>query len=692
MDQELANALFNPAAIALVGASADATKSSARPQQFLRKHGYQGRIVPINPNRQEIFGETCYPDLMAAPDGIEHAYLMCPPTDVLDVIRQCAKRRIHCATILAGGFGDAGPEGQAREAAIVHAAGTGGVRLLGPNSIGVINTRGFAASASAILAADRLLPGRLAVISQSGSLIGALISQGLARNIGFSKLISVGNESDLGIGEIGELLLADDDTEAILLFLESIRSREGLRHLAAKAFTAGKPILAYKLGRSEAGRRIALSHTGAIAGSDEIVDLLLADLGIARLRVFDALIEAAPLFIDRKPPQGRRVAVVTTTGGGAAMVVDNLGAAGIDLARIPPSVDTRLAQLGISRRDSDIVDLTMAGARADVVHDVIGALVQSPDCDAIVMVVGSSAEFHPQLAVEPLVGLAGQAKPLAIYVVPHAEASRARLAAGGLATFRTPEACADAIRAYLDWRPPRLSPPVPPREEMGQVAAMVATVQGVVGEVDGYRIFRTLGVPVAAHRVMRVNGEADRIFGELGAPLVVKVLAADISHKSDCGGVVLGIESAAALSAAADLIRHRVGKAMPGLRVEEFLVQRMEKGVGEVLVGYRRDQALGPVVTVGPGGLLAELLRDHAMRLAPVSLDEAMQMIASVGMLAPVRGYRGSVKGDVQALARAVVAVSWLSEFAAIKEAEINPLIVKAEGAGVVAVDALVVC
>lgn len=691
-EPSLAQALFTPRTIALIGASGDRHKTTSRPQRYLKNHGFQGRVLPINPNRETIFGAACYPDIAAAPCPIDHAFIMLPTKGVIDAVRRCGAAGVRCATILAGGFADAGAPGRRRQERLVEVAREGGVRLLGPNSIGVINTRGgVALSVNAVLETPELARGGLGVISHSGSLLGALLSRGQARNLRFSKLVSVGNEADLGIGEVGDMLVDDPDTDAILLFLETIRSPDAMARMARRAHAAGKPILAYKLGRSEAGREVALSHTGALAGTDEAVDAFLRHHGIARVHMFESLIEAVPLFAARRRARGRRVAVMTTTGGGGAMVVDCLGQLGIEVV-VPAKVRRRLRRHGMAANSGRLLDLTLAGTNAATVRDVLAGLMTSPGVDAVVMVVGSSAQFHPELAVSPLAEWATADKPLAVHLVPDAGAAAAVLADAGIAAFRTPESCADGVAAYLDRRPPARAAP---RRDGGLAAAgaLVAQARGrVLDESQVHAVFSSLGIATAPSRLIADPGEAAAAILEVGFPAAVKIVSPQIPHKSDCGGVVLAVSGGVALGDACRRVLADARAAHPDADIRGVLVQRMESGLCEVLVGYRLDPMVGPIVTVGAGGIMAEIHRDFAVRLAPVSLAGAQAMIDEVASLAPVRGFRSRRGGDRGALAEAIVALSNLARLeAVVSEAEINPLIVKPAGEGAVAVDGLMV-
>ena len=634
MATSIKDALFAPKAVALIGASGDAAKNTARPQRYLKKHGYGGKVFPINPTRKEIFGEKAYARVSDVPEPVEHAYILIE--DVEQAIEDCGRRGVAVASIFSGGFADAGERGLERQQRLAARAKALGVRLLGPNSMGVIDVPGrLAVSVNAVLEMDALPAGTTSIVSQSGTMLGTLLSRGAARGLGFSKLVSVGNEADVGVGELVELLAADPATRVILLFLETVRDPE---RLARAARNAGKPIAVYKLGRSALGEAAARSHTGALAGTDAALDAYFRDCGIVRVDMLETLLEIPPLLAGRKPldvPVGK-VAVVTTTGGGAASVVDRLGMRGVELS-------------------APVMDLTMAAGGQD--YGAALAKAASTDCHTVIACVGSSAQFHPEVAVHPIIA-SGKSKPVVAFFTPQADRSLALAASAGIAAFRTPEACADGLAAFLSWRTPRAAP-------------ALAAPQAL--PADPFELLTKLGIPVAPWAIV----EAPDFRHALPYPVALKRLEA---HKTDRGGVALGIADHAEFV--------KKAKAMGQNRL---LAQTMQPGLAEAIVGYRDDPVVGPVVLVGAGGVMTEIYRDYVLRMAPVDEREAGEMIEQVKGLAAIRGYRNLPRGDVRALARAVSALSCLAlaKDRPVREAEINPLIVKADG--VVAVDALVV-
>ena len=686
--KRLGAALFNPRTVALVGASADAAKLASRPQRVLRKHGFTGTIIPINPGRAEINGDRAYPDIQSAPGPIDHAFIMVPAAAVPGVIDGCAQAGVKAATIFSAGFAETGAAGLEMQTRMVAAARRGGVRLIGPNCLGVVNVTGKTVlSANAVLETETLLPGSLSLVSQSGSMMGAIISRAQERGLGFSKLVSVGNECDVGVGELVDCMVDDPDTKCILLFLEAFRDAPRLGAAARRAYAVGKPVIAFKLGRSAVGREIATTHTGAIAGADDVANAFFRDNGFIRVQNFEALFETAQLVAGHRPPKGKRVAVVTGTGGAAAMVIDPLGLAGIAVVPPTPKIIADLAAQDIAVTDAPLTDMPMGRAEGSVYPTIINALQDSDHCDVVINVQGSTALQQPDSVRTRVLAARRDKKPLAVFLGPSAATALNILREGGVAAFRTPEACADAVRAYCEWRAPQTQPPVDVALVAKLDAALGKAAQGPMHERAAAETLSALGIPFAASQI--VSSGSDPV--TTGYPAVAKILSVDIPHKTEVGGVVLDIADAAAMKSAVDGMLSRIKKAMPQAKLDGVLVQRMEQGVGEVIVGFRRDSDVGPIVMVGVGGILAEIGGGHAVRLAPVSIETAREMIDEVPGFAVLRGYRNRPAGDLEALAQVVRALSLLACATAhtVLEAEINPLLVKTEG--VVAVDALLV-
>jgi acetate---CoA ligase (ADP-forming) len=682
---DLRDALFSPRSVAIVGQSDDAAKAAGRPLKFLRRVGYAGRVYPINPRRETVLGERAWPALAALPEAPDHAYIVTPTEAAVAAVEECGALGVKVATVLADGFAEAGAEGIARETRLRETCARTGIRIVGPSSLGVVDLRTRVMLTANAAFDEKDFPlGRVFAASHSGSMIGALMSRGKARGTGFAGFVSVGNEVDLSLGEICAATLDDPDIDGYMLFLETMRHADTLRRFAHSAAERGKPIIAYKLGRSATARELAVSHTGALAGEDDVADQFLKSCGIARVDTLEGLIEGLPL-LSRVPVAARsgrkRVGVVTTTAGGATMVVDPLAGRGVTIE--PASADTlaRLAAAGVEVKPARLVDLTIAGARYQTMKAALDILTTAPEFDLVLAAIGSSARSQPETTVRPIIDSAGAARPLAAFLVPDAPQALAMLSRAGVPNFRTPEACADAIAAALSRQAPR---PLPAR-----TAAPAASSGPILDELAAGALLDRLGIARAPSVALEV-GIARVPPLPFAYPVAVKVLCAEIAHKTDVGGVALGVADGDALLAAIRKVAATVAERSPGARVARVLVQPMVSGLGEVLLGYRVDRDVGALIMVAAGGVLTEIARDRSLRLAPIDLATAHEMIAEVRALIALAGYRGRPAGDLDALAHTMVALSRLADDASIAEAEINPLIVREAGEGVIAVDALV--
>lgn len=681
----LAAVLLDPASVALVGASDDVTKTAGRPQQYLKRAGFAGRVYPINSNRGTVQGAQAWPSLSDLPEVPDHVFVLTGTAGVLPAVEECARLGVKLATVLSSGFSEAGPAGAALERQVAEVAHRSGLRVLGPSSIGVVNPRnGLMLTANAAFSEPVIPEGRVFVASHSGSMIGALLSRGIARGVGFASLVSVGGEIDLNLGEICHATLDDDGVDGYVLFLETLQHGQAMRRFALEAARRGKPVIAYKVGRSHAAAEMATTHTGALAGEDDVADAFLKDCGIARVGTVDALLEAMPLA-RRVPlagaPRVPRVGVVTTTGGGAAMAVDQLGVR--DITVEAPSAETlrKLAEKGVNVTPGRVVDLTLAGVKYEVMKATLDVMLEAPEFDLVLATIGSSARFQPQLAVRPIIDSASHRTPIAAMMVPDAPEALSALTAAGVPCFRGPEACADAIAAVFGRRAP-IDGALPAPPDAGAVRSL--------DEAQAYEVLDRLGVAHAPVVLAPIAGPVGPL--PFKFPVVAKVCSAQIPHKTEVGGVLLGIQDDAELEQALIRLARNLDERAPGIACDQVLIQPMRSGLAEVLIGFRIDKDAGPIVMLAAGGIWAEVARDRSIRLAPVSVQVAHDMISEIRALKTVTGMRGKVRGDLTALAQAVSNLSQLAVRAdlGVTEAEVNPLLVMAEGEGVLAVDALI--
>jgi acyl-CoA synthetase (NDP forming) len=686
-------ALISPRTVALIGASENTNKLTARPMSFLKSHGFTGDIFPVNPNHDMINGSRAYKSVEDIPAKIDFAYIMVGTAHVISALEDCARAKVKVVSILADGFSEKNEAGRRLQAKVVEIAKEAGIFLLGPNSMGVVDTRSrFSCTTNAAFRTGQLESGRYAVISQSGSLIGTLLSRGNERGVNFCTYISVGNEACVGVGDIGSLLLNDNHIQGFILFLETVRDPTGLAQFARRAFTEGKPVIAYMVGQSDEAQALAVSHTGAMVGNIQAIKAYFKSVGISQVEQFDAILEAPAVLDLRNQIQKRskKVTVVSTTGGGGAMVIDQLALRGVEIAPCPETVRASLSAKNISIGTSKLVDVTLAGTKYEVMKAVISEIIEHEDTGIVLVAIGSSAQFNPDLAVSPIIDAvemaSSKAAPVLGFPLPHAISSMQKLEASGVPTFRTVESCADCVSLLTRNSPP--TPIVEQRLEPSSSALISSANSGTLNEIESSTILRSLGLRYPNQYKVATNADLSSM--RLKYPVVAKLVSRDLVHKTEMGAIRTDIQNKFELKDAISEMLENLSKSHIDIKVDEVLVQEMENGVGEALIGFTRDPVVGPIVTVAAGGILAEVYKDYSVHPAPVSIETAQQMIQNILGFEPMRGYRGMPKGDLDALAKCISLVSKLALNSDIAEAEINPIIVKREGCGATCVDALV--
>ncbi|BDB28664.1 acetate--CoA ligase family protein (plasmid) [Cupriavidus sp. P-10] len=687
--------LVSPRSVAVIGASADPSKTAGRPVSYLRKHGFSGAIYPVNPKVESIDGLRCYPDIASLPEvpdvgivllGAERAHL---------AVRDLAARGAGAAIVLASGYTETGAEGARRQAELIEAAGS--MRLLGPNTIGLVNlTDNIPLSASGALEMDQFPAGSIGVVSQSGGILGALLSRAAARGIGLSKLVSTSNEVDLDLADFIDYLADDEATRVIALYVESVRNPETFRRAALKAARAGKPVVAFKIGRSESGARAAVSHTGALAGADRMYDALFEQVGVIRAQTFSDLLDMPAALATGRKLTGNRVAILTSTGGAGTLVSDSLGVAGFETPAPDEATAAKLRALqkgDHAALDRNPIDVTLAGLQPDLLRAAIRILLESPSYDAVAVIVGSSSLAMPDLMANAIRDcLPDSDKPVIAYVSPHALEVASLLNRRGVPAFSAPEACTVAIDAML--RAGNLSAVDETGTPTLPLPDLAAYGTGSIDEAAAKTLFAGFGIPVAKEAVVADGDEAVAAAQAFSGNVVLKILSAEITHKSDVGGVAVNVPPAEVASRLARMASDV--QSATGIAPQRFLVQEMVKGGVEVILGMHRD-ALGTGILLGMGGVTAELFGDTTLRLLPgecgLTREAALEMIGRLKTAPLLQGYRGRPKADVEALAEAIVAfsrmVATLGE--RLVEAEMNPVFVLPEGQGVVAADGVAV-
>lgn len=684
--------LLRPRSVAIVGASADTAKLSGRPLAYLEKYGFRGDIYPVNPRVDAIGGRRCYAGIAALPQPPDAAIVLLGAAKAVDAVRELAAIGTGVAIVLASGFGESGAEGRAREAELKRAAGT--MRLLGPNSIGLVNVNDrIVLSASNALVTDDIVQGSIAVVSQSGGILGSLLSRAQAQGVGFSKLIATGNENDLDVSDFIDHLAGDSATKVIALYLEGLRKPKAFRAAVTRARAAGKAIVAFKVGRSEAGAQSAASHTGALAGADAVYDALFRQFGVIRAERYSDLIDIPLALSAGRMLKGNRVAIVTSTGGAASLLADAAGSAGLEM---PPPDDATAATLKAlaidgATLDRNPIDVTLAGVKSETFRTILDAVVASPRYDAVAVVLGSSALREPETAGKPLRECsAASEKPIVGFVSPDAPQLVRQLNLAGVPTFAAPESAATALAALRRYNeaPDTVPANAPAAVVNDDVRALLK--HGALNEAESKRLFARFGIP-GTREIVAATPEEAAVAAQtfFGGPVVLKILSREVLHKSEAGGVAVGVAPAEVAATCAAMAKRFTETTRH--KPEGFLVQERVAGGVELILGFHRDPQLGPAILLGMGGVTAELYRDTALRLAPLTRHDAAAMIDALKSAPLLKGYRGRPPADVEALVDAILAFSTMIGAIGdrLQEAEINPLFALTNG--VVAADGVAV-
>ncbi len=689
--------LMRPRSVAVIGASADVTKTAGRPVAYLLKHGFAGEVYPVNPKATEISGLPCYPTIASLPSVPDVGIVLLGAERAQQAVKELADIGCAAAIVLASGYTEVGEEGARRQAELIQAAGA--MRILGPNTIGLVNiTDRIVLSASGALEMDHFPSGAISLVSQSGGILGSLLSRAAARGIGLAKMISTSNEVDLELADFIDWLVDDEATRVIALYVETVRDTQKFRAAALRAAQAGKPIVAFKIGRSEAGAKAAISHTGALAGSDRMYDALFKQTGILRAQRFDELLDMPASLATGRILHGNRVAILTSTGGAGTLVSDALGVSGFETP--PPDAQTAaklraLQQGDHAALDRNPIDVTLAGLQPELLKGAISAVLSSPTYDALIVIVGASALAMPELmsnAIKSCMSLSD--KPILAYISPHAPNIGALLTQGGVPAFSAPESCSAALVAMLHASQAKTSMRIVPIVRQDQSRALDAWPAGSLDEEQAKRLFSSFGIASVRETVVTTAEQAQAALPALGERAVLKILSSEILHKSEIGGVAVNVTQAAISARLLQMTQDVKDKS--GITPKRFLVQEMVSGGVEIILGMHRD-VLGVAILLGMGGVTAELLQDTTLRLLPstggLSAETAREMVVALKTWPLLDGYRGRPKSDVEALVKAIVAFSeMVAAFGArLLEAEINPLFVLEAGQGVKAADGIAV-
>ncbi|MBR0670478.1 acetate--CoA ligase family protein [Neoroseomonas soli] len=691
--------LFEPASVAVLGASGVASKAGGRPIAYLRETGFAGRVYPINPRHASLFGFDCYPSLEALPEVPDLVVVAIPARGVLPAVREAAALGVGAMVIYTSGFAEVGLEGSEVQREIHEICETTGLVVCGPNCQGIANLyNGLAVNFSTALSEGQPKPGPIGIVSQSG-LVGALIaSECMSRSVGLGYLVSTGNEAGFEIADAISYMAEDKRIRVITGYVESIRDVGRFRAAALKARVNGTPIVLIKSGKSPEAARAAASHTGALAGSARLHEALFQELGIIAVDNLEALIDATLTFGAGLPaPAGRRVAIFGNSGGFNVLCTDDLGRFGLELA---PLAEATLAEIarhlpGYLAAQNPIDLATVPQTDPKTTRRLLQLVAEDPNVDIVISVLGAIRGGADALIAELADYARGASKPMVAAWMASAPSGFAALSAAGIPVFPDPSRAARAARHLLDGTSAAAPANIPPARDVEPVSAVVRSMRAAgeltAGEVALLPALGALGLRVPHMARARTPEEAEAAFTRLGVERVaVKIDSPDIAHKTDVGGVVLGVSSPEACAEATRSILASVGTRAKDARIDGVLLAEMARGSAEIVIGIKKDPLLGAFVGVGLGGVFVEILGDIAFRAAPFDERIALALLRQLKGWPLLEGTRSLPLLDVEALACVVAAISQLAAaLPEIEELDLNPVLVGRAGEGVTIVDAL---
>ncbi len=687
---------FNPESVAIVGASRQPGKVGYEILTNMVDAGYEGKIFPVNPKADKIGQLKCYGDLEAIGEVPELVIIVIPAKIVPAVMDQCAAIGVKAVIIITAGFKEIGEQGRQLEQKVVQIAKQAGIRVIGPNCLGVVATTN---KLNASFGGDLPREGTIGYLSQSGALLSAILDMANADDIGFSKLVSIGNKADVDELDAIEALGQDPDTKVIAGYLESI-ANGGAFVRQAERISQTKPILLMKSGSTEAGAKAASSHTGSLAGSETAYECVFERAGIIRCDSIKAQFDFAQALANQPLPKGPGVAVITNAGGPGIMAADAIEQQGLVFAKLADETMTKLASnLPAPANVHNPIDV-LGDALADRYELALSVVLDDPNVDTVLVLLTPQAMTASAATAEAIVKVTNQKpnKPvLACFLgARKVDEGIKILRKGNIPQYDSPESAVNTIKViadYVRWRsrPKRVVKlfAVNRRKVQNLIERYLRAQSREIGEMESKEILEAYGFVTPKGSIATTAEQAVNTAEQLGYPVVLKIWSPDILHKSDVGGVKLGIGSAQEVRDAFDLMMYRIPGKLPNANILGVFVQQMCQKGKEVILGMHRDPHFGPLMMFGMGGTMVEVLKDVSFYLAPITSDEAKQMLANTRTYKILQGVRGEEGVDIDAIAEGLQRLSQLvTEFPQIQEMDINPLVVGPEGTTPIAVDA----
>lgn len=688
-------ALLYPQTVAVIGASKAPGKVGYAILDNLIKGGFKGKIIPVNPTTDEILGLSCYKDVRDAGTKVDHSVIVVPGKAVLSALEASVAAGAKAVTVITAGFKEVGADGAAMEKQIADFCRKRGVRMLGPNCLGLINTENHM---NASFAVQMPKPGSIAVISQSGALCTAILDWSEGRGVGLAKLLSIGNKADLCETDLLQCLAEDSQTNVIAAYLESIASGPEFIKVA-EAVSAHKPVVILKAGTTAAGGKAASSHTGSLAGADIAYGAAFKRAGIVRAENFEALFDYATAFATQPLPKGDRVAVITNAGGPGIMAADAVENLGMRLEPLTPEVAAHVREnLPAAASVANPVDV-LGDADPDRYAMALSAVLADDKVDAVVVILTPQAMSNPDATADAIIrAAAAGGKPVLASFMGGSDilGARNKFVEAGVPDYTSPERAVAALKAMVDYaawrnRPPRIVTRFPVNRHRVErvLSRQVRSGRKEMGEVEAKEILKAYDFNVLPGALARSADDAVAIADRVGYPVAMKIVSPDILHKSDMGGVKLNLAKASEVCDAFDLMMLRIARQAPEAYLRGVYVEKMSRPGREVILGMHRDPQFGPMLMFGLGGIFVEVMKDVSFYLAPLTKSEAMEMLMNTRSYALLRGARGQAGVDLDAIAGALQRISQLvTDFPQIEEMDINPFIVGEVGTAPVVADA----
>jgi len=697
------NRLFNPRGIAIVGASGDLRRIGGQPVKFLSTYGYKGRVYPINPNHDEIAGLHCYPSVQAIDGPCDVAVIAVNARAVPDAVRECGRKGISFAVVFSSGFRETGSSGATLERELLSVVHEYGIRVIGPNCQGYLNLAQRMYATFGVLGLEpKLKEGAVSTIAQSGGFGFSIVTQCESVGVGFRNIISSGNESDITTPELIDAYVDDPGTQIVVGYIEGVRDGRALMHAADRAVHAGKPVLMWKAGNSEGGKKASLSHTAALTGNYDVYRAAYRQAGILEMHDIDEISDCARAFLASRLPRGNRVAALGSSAGSCILFVDRCVELGLELVTLSLETEAALkAVLPPFASPRNPVDVT-----ADIFNDLsafnraVEIVLGDPNVDQLaVLYAGLSGEIALSCNRAVVEATAKFDKPVMLGWTARrhrAEDAYAVVEKAGIPYFTSPIRLANAAGALASFAAARdrasRRPTLFTANDSPEIQAFPRGI-GVISEMDAKKVIAKWGVRVTRDVLVRVAEDPSDVARDLAFPVAVKICSADIAHKTEAGGVALGIRNIEELRQAIQEVSQRCREYSPKAHIDGVLISEMVSGGIEMLLGVIHDETFGPTVALGLGGIQAEAMRDVTYRVAPFDVDVAHEMISELRGVRLLRGFRNRPPADVDALALTVAYVSqaaWALRDR-LAELDINPLFVLPQGKGVIAADALIV-